>query len=389
MAFDLSGMKEIASRHGNQFIHDTVNDAAPLVREKGGLKRKKCKGVEIINPRPNSAAGGGIVDGGAFPTNSSLTYEQLAAFLKLYTTKLTLGVGLAEQCQSAADAIDLVKDMYEVGMGQLARTLDRDIMDPTISVVGTGAAISGGSVSLVMADGSGFREGQQYYWSDNGTVNSNPFTVTSVTPNTAGGATVVFSTAATGTVAATDDSLLSYSKAPSTGACVTTLDDLAGTGNVYNQSGAIQGWTGNSRAQGGAYTTAGLNALFAQQGGRGRRPDTVIMSPLAHVKHQDVAVAAGRRYNSTDLDPYGKQDNATFAGARILENPNAPNLKIYAYHSEALKLGVWKDFHSLSNSGKQVDVAESNAQYIIRVAGMFEVIAHQRKEISKLTGLTY
>lgn len=390
MALTLTGLQYIADHKGKDFIADTINTEAPLLADKNFMPHKKKSGVEAIQTRPNAIYGGSISDGGTIPQNSSLTYTELLAKLVPFVTQVKVPIGLSSQMKGSQAVTDMVRECFDLGVKTLGYQAELQIYDKVVGTVTTGAAISMGAVTLTFDDVSRFRIGQRYVWNDNGTRKTDLFTVTAISENSDGvTGDVTFSTSASGTPAATADH---FEPDDVNGSEMTSLWQLSSettTDYVYTQTAAINGWNGSRLDASGAFTAGLLNQLLTKVGKKGRRPDRIAMHDECFRVHSDaMAGSSFRRFNDDELDPYGNfHDKRKFAGMRIGLSPTLPAVKVFAFNSKDVHLGVWNDIGPIGKENFRI--AETTYNWLINVHAQMEVICKQRKSVGALHGITY
>lgn len=387
MSLSIDAIKVIAGRKGNEFLNSQVNLEASLL---GKLKREDQSGqVAIINVQGGAVSSVGFISGGgAYPTASSPGVSQIQARQVSMIGLVNIPIDSAQLVSGKGDGVNLVKErMASVGE-QLHALLNRACMDTTASAIEADATISGGEVTVSVSDVSAFREGMSFTWNDGGTRNANSFEVLSVTDNDDGTGSVTFSTSATGTLSAADDTL-ELRDVASKG--FVSLSDLAGTGDVYGQTISNAGWAGTTIVASGVLTNPRLRTLDRKVKTRGaKRPNLYVMSDAQHQAY-DEAQIGNRRYTSgkDSLDPFGTGKPA-FAGAEILVDSFCPNKKVFGLHTDHVKLGQWsKGFVPLQNRGDgPAEVNTSTYDYTIRVHGHFQLLCNKRSTVGMLDALT-
>lgn len=392
---DLDQLTEIQSRYGKSMLAMTINRKAPELRESGGFPRQRItQGVAQLNVTPGTMDGGPIADGSTYDFAEHNDIDTLFAHRKIWVGITKIPIGAAAACSSTQEGIHLLNQRKDEQMGSLLMQLAQSIYSSTIGVCSkTSSAISGGAVTVDMYDVTRFREGMRYAWSDNGTVNANLFRCTGVTygaDGVSGSVSFTCSTSLDGsTIAADDDSFLIHDSTNNRN--LTSLEELAGTGNVYTQTGALPGWTGTTLDhEGNSYSAEAVLKLLTRMRNRDTNPDLLLVSPKIEERHRALyGSSTYRRFNddaSGKLDPYGNQA-LEIAGVRCFVSPNVPADKIFAIDSSVVKLGVYKDWESLM--GDKPRVSEVGYNYLIGQHGHFEVIARQRKGVGLLKNVGF
>lgn len=385
---DLDGLTEIQSRYGKAMLEETLSTHAPLL--KAGIPKQTIKqDVAQINVTPGVMAGGPIADGSAYSFATRGTVSTLFAHRSLWVSIVKIPIGVASATSGTGDSIRLVKQYEDEQFGTLAMQLEQAYFSNTIGLCDTtSSAIAANAVTVACYDVTRFRVGQTYLWSDNGTINANPFTCTAVSIDTDGvSGTVSFTTDATGTITANEDSFLVNDA--SNDRSLWSLEELAGSGNVYTQSAAITGYHGESLDQGGAYTAEGVLKLLTRMRQRNANPDLLFVSPKVEERHR--ALYGGSSYlrvnaESKNTDPYGNEP-LRIAGVRALVSPNVPANKIFAIDSKMVKLGVYKDWEPLM--GKAPVVSQDGYNLLTAKHGHYQTVAHNRKGVGMLSGITF
>lgn len=392
---DLDGLTEIQSRYGKAMLEMTIARKAPELKESGGFPRQTIKqGVAQINVTPGTMDGGPIADGSDYDFATQNDIETLFAHRKIWVGITKIKIGEASACESVQDGIHLLNQRKDEQIGSLVMQLAQSIYSSTIGVPSvTSAAISAGAVTVTFADVTRFKEGMRYAWSDNGTVNANLFRAVTVTPGSDGvSGTVAFTcdTSLNGsTIAATDDSFLVHDSTSSRN--LTSLESLAGTGNVYTQSGAVTGWTGTTLDHASAtYSAEAVLKLLTRMRTRDVNPDLLLVSPKIEERHRALyGSSTYRRFEgdaSGKLDPYGNKP-FEINGVTALVSPNVPADKIFAIDSSLVKLGVFKNWESLM--GDKPRVSEVGYNYLIAQHGHFEIVCRQRKAVGMLKNIAF
>jgi hypothetical protein len=386
----LADVRNIVERDGANMLALTINKNAPELA-KGKFPRRKCSGTVQINVTPGILHGGPGADGATYVDPGTNDITTLFADRKLFYSQVKIPIGVASAADSPAKGVHLINQRYDEQMGTLVMSLGMSIFDSVLGVVGTGGTIAANAVSIVFPDATRFREGMKCLWNDNGTVNSDLFTVTSVTLAANGvGGTVVFSTDATGTIVATDDSFIIADSR--SGRSVQSLVDLAGTGNVYTQAAAITGYTGTTVAHNNAYSAEAVLKLATRMRQRGANPKLGFCGPAVEAEHRALYGSSTYRQFNDDakgkLDPYGTGE-IEINGIRFIVTPNCPAQKLFLVDPDTTKLGVFKDWGSLNSSGDKAEYSQVSYNYLIGQHGQFNVICDNRRGVGALTGITF
>lgn len=387
---DISELDDIVTRHGANMVARTIQRKASLL-QKGKFPRRNIKdGVAQVNPTTGVVRAGPGADGATYTKRAPSDIDTLIVHRKLFYDMIEIPRGAADSAKGAA-GVHLVNTRIDDQFGTLVMTLEQAILDPQIGVCATtSSAIASSAVDVIMVDATRFREGQHYYWDDNGTVETtNPFLCTNVVMDDSGiGGTVSFSTSATGTITADEDKFILVDSTNSRS--VVSLRDLAGSGNVYTQTGAIAGWKGVTLAHDNQYSAEAILRLAVRMRNRGADPKLGICSPFIEAEHRALYGSSTYRKFEGDsdekLDPFGNGE-ITINGIRFLVTPNCPADKVFLIDPEDVKLGVFKDWTSLL--GEKVVPSQVGHNYLIGQEGQFNVVAENRRGVGMITGFTF
>jgi hypothetical protein len=387
---NLDQLHDIIERDGANMLALTINKNSPELA-KGKFPTRKLSGVKQINVTAGLLHGGPGADGAAYVDPGTGAIVSLFADRKLFYSQVKIPVGAASAADSPAKGVHLVNQRYDEQMGTLVMSLGMALFDSTIGVVSTGATIAANAVTLSFADATRFREGMKLMWNDNGTPETtNLFTVTDVTLGANGvSGTVDFSTNATGTIVASDDSFILADSTSSRS--LTSLVSLAGSSNVYTQSAAIAGYKGSTVAHNAGYSAEAVLKLLTRMRQRGANPRMLIAGPAVEAEHRALygsSTYLRKEMGNSKSDPYGNGE-IEINGVRCIITPNCPADKIFAIDPDTTYLGKFKDWGSLNNGGKKAEYSQVGYNYLIGQHGQFELISDNRRGVGVLTGITF
>jgi hypothetical protein len=398
MAVSLSTIAAIAARKGNEYLSEQVNFKSQILAKKG-LEKEKCEGqVRVVNVQAGGLGSTALLAGGAtYPTAESHEATQLLVKPASFVGHVSIPFDSAELVSGKADSVKLVRNQFELVGKNLGQQLGRAIFDGKLGMVEATATITAQAATVSVNDITGFRVNQivDIYQSDNSTkVGSGR--VSSVTRDGDGTGSVALTglingsgSALTGSITISGNCWLQGFLSLTTGQRFTSLADAVGSGDLYGTTVSASDWSGTDTAAGGALSLAGMREVCDDVASRsGEEPTHTVMHRLAFQDYEDLHTS-NRRYLEGKMDAFGKNDLAPeFRGRPVVVDDNCPAKSVFFINSDAVKLGVWREFAPMTNGKDMAEVSQSTYSYLMKVAGMFNLVVERRNALGRLNTIT-
>lgn len=401
MAISLSTISAIAARKGNEYLAEQVNFKAQVLKDKALDKETVSGQVRIVNVQAGGLGSVAILTGGAsYPTAESKEATQLMVRPVSFVGHVSIPYDAAELVSGKNDSVKLVRNQFELVGRNLGQNLGRAIFDGYLGGNEANATISGSSTATVsVSDITGFRVGQIVdFYNTAADTKSHTARVGSITRDGDGTGSIAFTefkngsgvAETSGTVAEGDGLWIQGFLSPSAGFRFTSLANIVGSSDLYGTAVSNSDWAGTDTNLAGALSLEAMRELCDDVGAKsGEDPTHVFMHRLTFQDYEQLHVS-NRRYNQGDpMDAFGKNAlKPEFRGTPVIVDDNCPAKSVFFFNSDAVKLGVWREFAPMNNGKDMAEISQTSYSYLMKVSGMYNLCVDRRNAIGRLRGIT-